>query len=321
MLNEPKYLDLIVRYLNNPLDDIARSKVNALCAKSPQNESYFKEVERIWNLSSKAARLDLSVNDSEFKFKPALQQLTHHSLINFKWLAAAAAIVIIAGIGFIIFNHQNANSFLTKETLANQKDSIILVDGSKVFLEGNTILKYPKNFEKTAREVYLDKGKAFFKITRNPKHPFSIQMGESNIIVLGTSFNLDYKEDRINLDVKTGRVLFSPYLNGASAILTSGQALSYDIVKKEFTTKLSHNPNAQHLAELTFVDTPLEEVCNRLSEFYQIKIILDTKQPLVKKFNATFKQNSLDEVLEVLKETYGLNIKKSKENITLKVPQ
>lgn len=322
MLNEPEYLDLIVRYLNDPQDEYALSELNSFCAKSPENEYYFMEVERIWNLSSKAAKLNgLDYNGSEIRFKKALKQITNHSLNYLKWLGAVAATILIAGIGFIIYNHQNSPIFLIKATLANQVDSIILADGSKVIMAENTILKYPKTFNDSAREVYLSKGKAFFKITKDPKHPFSITMGLSKVSVLGTSFNLDFNQDKIDLDVKTGRVIFSPYLNGASSILTAGQALSYQIKEREFTTRLSQNADSWLTNELVFVDTPLEDVCKQLSNHYHTNIKLETNQQFVKKLNATFKQNSLDTILEVLKETYGLNIKKTKENIILKTPQ
>lgn len=321
MPNQPEYLDLIIRYLNNPQDESLHAAVKSSRAVSAEHEAYFQEIERVWLLSAKSASLNgIDINHAEANFKRELKKRTYKSSGNLLWFRNIAAGLIVLGIGYWLYHISSTPVYLTIQTGVGQKDSVLLADGSKVILSENSTVKYPQKFAASSREIYLSHGQAFFKITKDPKHPFSVLMGESKVKVLGTSFNINYQQGKIDLDVKTGRVLFSPYLNGTSSILVAGQALSYNISNKELTTRVSQNSDSWLTNELTFVDTPLEEVCKQLSNYYQKNILLETNQPLVKKFNATFKGNSLAEVLAVLKETYGFKIITNKDTITLKTP-
>lgn len=321
MLNKPEYLDLIVQYLNNSQDENLRRAVESFRAESLDQEKYFLEIERIWNLSTKSSRLDgINKKEAEHRFRHAMKNITPNSFHIMKWVGRIAATVVIVGISYWLYESANSSTLITKQTYANQQDSVLLVDGSKIILAANSEIRYPKAFNSDSREIYLNKGRAFFKIAKDPKHPFRVLMGESKVSVLGTSFNIDYSPSKIDLDVKTGRVIFSPYQNGISSILIAGQALTYNIQKREFMARLSQNSDSWLTNELVFVDTPLEDVCKQLGDYYKTDIKLETNQQMVKKLNATFKHNSLNEVLEVLKETYGLTIQKNKDNIILKTP-
>ncbi|KQN38206.1 hypothetical protein ASE92_01865 [Pedobacter sp. Leaf41] len=320
MLNQPEYLDLIVRYLNNPQDEKLHSAIISFCAESESNQSYFKEVERVWNLSSKAVRLkEVNEKKSLESFKLALKKISHQPTFRIKWLSGIAATILLAVSCYWVYTLNRPLELLSFET-KNDIDSLFLSDGSKLILAENTIIKYPKAFDGNSRNIYLTKGRAFLQIVKDPKHPFSVIMGESKVSVLGTSFNLDYSPVKIDLDVKTGKVIFSPYQKGTSSILTAGQALTYRILDKQFTTRISQNSDSWITKQLIFVDTPLEEVCKQLGHYYKTDIKLITNHQLVEKFNAKFENNSLNEVLEVLKATYSLKIKETKDTIILQTP-
>lgn len=144
-------------------------------------------------------------------------------------------------------------------------------------------------------------------------------MNKSDVTVLGTSFNIKVSSVQIDLSVKTGRVMFSPFQNGSKSILSEGQAITYDSEKGEIVAKTAQNADAWLTKELTFVDTPLEEVCKQLSAYYHADIKLQNNKRN-KKLNATFKNQTLAQVLEVLNETYNIKIKKEKDQITLITP-
>lgn len=317
MLNQPEYLDLIVRYLNNPQDEKLHAEIISFCAESKSNESYFKDIERVWKLSSKSARLDhLKEEEAVASFQKALKRISGRPASFAKWMSAVAATILLAATCYWWFDKRNDVELLSLKTDSNI-DSVKLADGSTVILAENTIVSYPKVFSGASREIFLRKGRAFFNVTKDPQHPFSITMGESKVSVLGTSFNIDYSPGKIDLDVKTGKVIFSPYSNGASSILTAGQALTYSIQKREFTTRLSQNADSWLTHELIFVDTPLGEVCKQLSHYYHKNIKLEANHQVIEKFNAKFQNNSLDEILDVLKATYNVKIKETKDHITL----
>lgn len=318
MLNQIECLDLIVRYLNDPQDASLHAKIASLRENSPEGERFFKEVERVWLCSSKADRLNLiSLNQAEKNIKYLLKNNTSQSNLK-RWVGGIAASIFIVGFGILFFNNRNKIEILTVKTGNDQVDTVTLVDGSKVILAANTEFKYPNKFNEKTRNVSLYSGKAFFLVAKDPKHPFRVNMGISRISVLGTSFNLTFSKEIIGLDVKTGRVMFSPYKEAVSSILSAGQGLSYNITKKQFLTRVAQNSDSWVTKELLFVDTPLEEVCRQLSNCYGVEITFDEGKRVNKKFNASFKNERLNDILKVLKQTYDLEIKQEGNKLTLK---
>ncbi|TKC12241.1 DUF4974 domain-containing protein [Pedobacter polaris] len=317
MLQNSESLILITRHLNNTNDLDCKLLVDKFRSESSDNEKYFLEIERIWQLSSSAGILEgIDEKQSVHKIKLALGQ---HSTKNNSWWKGIAASLLVLALGYWIYNQTTKVNFLTKTTAQFQVDSVKLADGSVIILAENSELIYPDKFG-SSREISLVKGQAFFKIAKDPKHPFKVLMNKSNVIVLGTSFNIKMTETKIDLGVITGKVFFTPYSNGTTAILTAGQALSYDVMKKEFLTETAQNSDSWLTKELIFVDTPLEDVCKQLTEYYGTEIKLESNNKNNKKLNAIFKDQNLDQVLEILNETYNIKINKENNQINLITP-
>lgn len=76
--------------------------------------------------------------------------------------------------------------------------NLTLADGTNVWLNSGSELKFPVRFAGNVREVYL-KGEAFFEVVSDSLHPFSVKAGEAEIKVVGTAFNvMNYAdEDRL----------------------------------------------------------------------------------------------------------------------------
>ncbi len=98
------------------------------------------------------------------------------------WWAAAAILLLVAG--YTIF-HQPA--YLVKQT-AQKQDSLLLPDGSMVYLNAHTSIRYPREFK--TRHITIEKGEAFFDVAQKPDAPFSVNTDKVAIQVLGTSFNV-----------------------------------------------------------------------------------------------------------------------------------
>lgn len=318
MLQTPESLVFITRYLNDPDDLDCKQLVDKFRSESLANEKYFLEVESVWNLSSTAGTLaNVDEKKATEKIKLALAQYSTKN--NFRWWKGIAASLFVLALGYWIYNQATKVNFITKTTAQYQVDSVKLADGSVIILAENSELKYPDKFA-SSREISLVKGQAFFKIAKDPKHPFKVMMDKSTVVVLGTSFNIKMTETKIDLGVITGKVFFRPYTNGTTSILTAGQALTYNILKKEFLTKTAQNSNSWLTKELIFVDTPLEDVCKQLTEYYGTEIKLKNANTTNKKLNAIFKSQSLEQVLDILNETYNIKINKEHNQINLITP-
>jgi transmembrane sensor len=318
MRSNSEFLALIARHLNNPDDKECQLQVEQFRIESAQNESFFLEIKKVWELSPKSSILsEIDTKLSAKKFKSNLTKNSSKS--GSLWFRGVAAAILLFAISYLIYAQSTKIVFSTLKTATHQIDSVKLVDGSVIILAENSELRYPDQFAST-REIILTKGQAFFKIAKDPKHAFKVIMNKSDVVVLGTSFNIKMSETKIDLGVITGRVIFTPYQNGTTSILTAGQALTYDVAKKEFLTKNAQNSDSWLTKELVFVDTPLEDVCKQLTDYYGADIRLQNNKHKVKKLNATFKYQSLNQVLEILNETYNIKIKKENNQINLITP-
>ena len=112
--------------------------------------------------------------------------------------------------------------------------------------------------------------------------------------------------------------MFSPNEKSSPSILVANEGINYNYAANTLMAQDGHNANAWVTKELQFVDMPLDEVCKDLSAYYGVKIILQDKVRTQKKFNANFKDVTLKEALNVLKETYSINIVQEDQMIIIK---
>ncbi len=292
--------------------------MNELRNLSAENEAYFQELKRIWDAAPETGKLsgvDYQASVKNFKLKLG-RSATGKSKNTQFWIRNIAAILVLLCAGLWVYNEKFSVQYLVKNT-SQKIDSVSLSDGTKIMLAENTSVRYPDHFKGTIREISLLKGQAFFKVHRDPAHPFQIGIGQSKVRVLGTSFNIKYSATNIDVSVATGKVMFLPNQVSKPSILIAGQAISYKFKENFLEIQNGDNANAWLTKELHFVDMPLNEVCEQLSDYYHVRILLVDELHIAKKFNANFKDSSLEEVLRVLKETYKIQINKRDSLITI----
>jgi len=310
-------LSLVTRYLDDPENNHLQEEVAAFRASSEENERFFNEIKQVWTYAEKTKPLSgRKKKDISKNFRRVLKISAGTGRSMAIWTRSIAASLFICALGYWFWQQTKGPEYLTKIT-GDQIDSVILSDHSVVRIAKESELRYPIRFIGSTREVSLVRGQAFFEITKDKRHPFKVNMGESNVTVLGTSFNINLTDSTIVLGVKTGKVQFLPYHDAVASILTAGQAISYATQQKILASHSAQNQDAWISGELIFVDTPLEEVCQQLGAYYGVEIVLHHKQRTQKKLNARFKNQPLDDVLEVLNETYNLKITKDHDQINL----
>lgn len=310
---------MVLKYFNEPQNEILAKDVNHLRTLSEENEVYFQQAKRIWDNAAETKRLQgLDVQKSVRNFRLRLDEVVNIKPKKlFSWTKVAAAAVVVIAVGIWIYSKETATEYLVKHTSLDI-DSVLLNDGSKIILAANSTIRYPEKFANDFRVLHLLKGKAFFFIARDSKRPFEVAIGNSTVKVLGTSFNINYSESSIDLSVKTGKVMFTPNEKSKPSILEAGQGINYRYVENTLQMNKDDNSSAWFTKELRFVDMPLDEVCKQLSEYYGVHIELHDRKLTVKKFNANFKNTSLEEALTALKETYSIKIKRENQTIIIK---
>ncbi|NML41281.1 DUF4974 domain-containing protein [Chitinophaga sp. G-6-1-13] len=311
----------LVKYLNNPQDTALEQQVRQWAAASPENEATLLQVQQLWQLSPDLKILDqLDTKNAIARLQEALpeDETVHHlPARRYHWFRVAAVIIPIVAAASWFFYHSGTVTYKEKATLA-AIDSLLLPDQSRVYLDKNSRVRYPERMQKN-RTVIMEQGTAYFDVATQTATPFVVKIGQSSITVLGTTFNIHLENYRIGVTVKTGKIRFaSGHTNAPETILSAGEGLHFDPAtgSLEQYNAINSNADAWITHELVFVDAPLSEVCKKVEALYQVKINLRGKIP-VKKLNATFKNNKLEEVLEVLQATYPITVVHRNREITI----
>lgn len=221
-----------------------------------------------------------------------------------RWLAAAALIALLVGIGWwgrLRTPDSPRVSVLPRPAAApsvrpalnvvvNQSghvQTLTLPDGSTVRVHPGGRLRYPKSFGGGRREVYLT-GEAFFSIRHDPAHPFWVHAPGVHTRVLGTSFTVRAYEGatQATVTVRTGRVSVYAAMKDVAqpsakrgVVLTPNQRAVWIATDQRLTRTLVEQPQpvvaTERTPTFTFHRTPLPVVLKKLSDTYGIVIRYD----------------------------------------------
>lgn len=196
--------------------------------------------------------------------------------------------------------NQTAKTFNTVSTPSGERVTMVLSDGTKVYLTSNSYLKYPSRFDKDKREVTLV-GRAYFEVTKS-KVPFVVNTSDMNIEVLGTSFDV---ESRIS--ATTSSVIL---VEGSVKVNSEGQST---VIHPDEQVSLSRK---DRLLSVKSVDAKLltmwkdgvlivhgqtfVELVNSLSSWYGVKIIDRTSVNGKERFNGRFDREDIEAAIKAI---------------------
>lgn len=196
------------------------------------------------------------------------------------------------------------NNQIKYNTLSNPRGSkvinMLLADGSKVWLNAGSSLRYPVSFHAKERRVSVT-GEAYFEVFHDISKPFIVSNGSMNIKVLGTHFNVNAFEDD-DMDIKVTLLEGSVEINNGktSGLLKPGeQALVNEQIKVESDVDLD-KVMAWKNGFFGFDNATLHEVLKEISRWYDVEVTYQGgNQP--RAFTGEIQRDlSLSEVLKIL---------------------
>ncbi|MBT8233312.1 MAG: FecR domain-containing protein [Saprospiraceae bacterium] len=121
-------------------------------------------------------------------------------------------------------NETVVNGFIIKSTQSGEKIKLELKDGTTVYLNQRSMIKYPEQFGSTSRRVFLE-GEAYFDVKHDKQKPFGVDFEHGAVDVLGTSFNVKAYEGDLHstVIVTSGLVKFSSKSNPKKTRLSKSQ--------------------------------------------------------------------------------------------------
>lgn len=191
---------------------------------------------------------------------------------------------------------------------------VVLSDGTQVFLNSGSTLRYPVSFlEGKDREVFLT-GEAYFEVNRDERHPFMVNANEMQVEVLGTKFNVShYPEDsNINTVLVEGavqlRIKGDNYRDLKPTLLEPGNKAewhinSIEVLVEQVDTSLY---TAWVQGKLVFRNTSFRQIRQALERRYNVVIKNDNEQLDEQLFDATFDIETIEQVLESFNKSYAI---------------
>lgn len=197
--------------------------------------------------------------------------------------------------------------------------SLVLADGTKVWLNADSKLFYPSLFSGNYREVSLE-GEAYFKVKTDPNHPFVVHTKNQDIKVLGTEFNVHayLDEGKCITTLIKGEVRVNSF--DRKILLKPGQQITSDKtgrinLQKDADTRES---TAWKNGYFLFNNTGLREVMRRLSRWYNINVTYEEGVNSHEFMAIMSRDNSILQILDMLEATGAVHFKiKEKEVIVM----
>ena len=193
---------------------------------------------------------------------------------------------------------------------------VCLSDGTKVWLNSESELKYASEFVGEERRVYLT-GEAYFEVAKDKEKPFIVKANGINVQALGTSFNI-----RAHKDDKSVAIIFiSGKVNvddgRHEAYMKPNERLVCNLTNGQFEKSELH-PNASNLLwrsnELALYGESFEEICTMLTRMYNCKFIFKNEKVKQYTYHGIIKNSSMNNVLEYISQAGGINYKIKSDN-------
>jgi len=331
------------------------------------NIRYFNQLCNIWENAGSASvmekaskealeKLNLRIKETDDENRQPSDFLHSPRRLLIGYHQAAAIALILVGLSFatyFAFNKiKNKSSpvsspgFYTVIAPNNQKSRLYLIDGTKVWLNCGTSLKYKSDFNIDKREIYLD-GEAFFEVAKDPAKPFLVHASSLVVKALGTSFNVKcYPEDKtVETTLIEGKIAVysgtADDLKAHSVFLLPNEKVIFNkkdsklIISQLSNSKNSNNEfknapvrNDFHSVEsviswkdqqLVFENEPFEELAKRLERWYNVSIdIKDSSILDGNRYTGKFLHNeSLDVVLKIISRTTPINYTVLHDKVTI----
>ncbi len=319
--------DLIVRYFSGELNQEEIQILSGMVASAPENKKLFEDYAKTWQLiEQETIEKSVYVDKEWAKFITPLQERTLADIesdftnktpvrnMNYVRYARIAAVFILLALSSIwlytYFNKPEDKVIMA----SNRSVEANLPDGSHVTLNNGSTLNYPSKFSKDKRSISL-KGEAYFDVAHDAAHPFVITSDNVCIEVLGTSFyvNTNGPDGKVEVVLTKGKVaVYYADKPDQRVVLAPGERVEFPRANADFTKTVNTDENymAWKTKKIVFSDQPLSSIINQLNKVYHADISVSQPKLGDCRMTATFDNQELDAVLNVIAATLDVDIHK-----------
>ncbi|MEN7550163.1 FecR domain-containing protein [Rapidithrix thailandica] len=230
-------------------------------------------------------------------------------LTTSNWWRVAAAILLLLGVGFSFYYQIQRQTTVVEEELVwiekenplGQRSEVRLTDGTKIWLNAGSRIRFPKKFVKENRRVILE-GEAYFEVAKDSLKPFIVESAGVETKVLGTEFNVNAYpgQNEVRVALVEGKVVVKERASTGSMELMPSTMLIYEANTGKFKESGFDYTEVVGWKDgvLKFKNASFNEVLERLSRWYGVSFQVQGYHPGQYQFNGEFKGKSLKTILE-----------------------
>ena len=323
MTDKDRIQSIITAYLSNHATAEERRELEDWVKQSPENNRYFQEMRNIWQVMNppfNPSEIDVYAAEKNILANIAAtkRNITRTLLLYWQRIAAILVIPLLILCTYLYLNKESD----LYDTIEYQEvksphgtfSEVRLPDGTNVWLNGGSSLKYPLAFRKGERDVFLN-GEGYFEVHSDKENPFIVKTDQITLRATGTAFNIEaYNTDSITAVTMVNGKIDVAFGNSSPVAMVPGERASFNNQTKQCLIAKTdpYKWYAWKDGLMIFRDDPLSYVFKRLGLTFNVNI--DLKDPSLANapYRATFEYESLDEILRLLEMSAPLHFKQNK---------
>lgn len=318
--------DLLGKYLAGEASEQERLEVREWLSSDEANLRYFEQMKLIFEKAATVSHLEEFNTDAAWtrlrsnlrsgsSRVVAIRQTSDYRM----WYRAAAAVVILFGIAWILFRSTTGDQPVEPLELVSEKSAVsdTLPGGTDVFMNKESRVVYAYDDNRQSHKVKLS-GEAYFNIRKKEREDFIIDAGDVFIRDIGTSFNVRaYPDsDEVEVLVEEGEVRFFTDDNNGITLKASGRGV-YNKKTKTFSIEQPEpNITAYKTRFFVFSSTDLASMAAALNNVYNTEVVVGDNIRNCS-ITVTFRDEPIEEIIAVVSETLGLTVRTDGDKIIL----
>lgn len=350
---------LLIKFFQGQASEQEANMIIEWISKSKANKDFFAKEKELWTMSNFVDNFPDKYNLDNIYEKIRANSSSANNRFK-RWyfgVAAAVAVLLIVNLTLLLFNRDNTiqvvndTNGLMSDNVINTvnhisdslvknrnyslytnrgiKAAITLPDGSKVWLNSDTKIEYPKEFLGKSRDITID-GEAYLEVVKNPKCPMIISTNKNfTIEVYGTTLSVkSYANEatasaslysgqiKLLYGSKNNRHKNSFIIKPNETCLLKGDNSNVELIKVVSQNNIKNNI-AWKEGELLFDNTQMEEVIKMLERWHGTKFVVKNENIYKYTLSASFDSESIVQIMEIIKLCIPINYAINNNNVVI----
>ena len=307
--------ELLYKFFKGETTYQEETEIKQWMEESKRNEAIFYQERILYDATL--------LNKGTFENKP----INNNPKRMFFWnsfIRVAAIFLLISTVGLLINNYyKDINTTHPLHTVIvppGQRINLVLADNSSIWLNSNSTFKYPSQFSKKQREVYLD-GEAYFEVSANDKQPFIVNTHQGGVKVTGTTFNVSAysKFDKFETSLLKGVV--GVYLKDSEEEIIYIKPTQKTVVRNGKLNVRKIEDYDEFLWKeglIAFNNKQLKDILSVLEQYFDIAIRIEDDCLPDNTYTGKFRQSDgIDYALRVLQKSINFTYERDNEEQTI----